>query len=443
MTTANHTKRPHLVILGGGFAGISAAKQLKNTEVDITLIDRRNHHLFQPLLYQVATAGLSAPDIAQPLRHIFAGQRNVTTLMDEVTSIDVDTRQVHMKEHTLSYDYLLLGLGAQTGYFGNDHWEEHTLGLKTLNEATDIRRQFLTAFEMAEVEPDPQERAKYLNFVVVGGGPTGVEMAGAMAELARRVLTKDFRRIDPSSATIHLIEAGDRLMPMYSEEQSAYTRRRLEAMGVTIHLGKPVSAVENGRVVAGDLVLHSDNVVWAAGVEANRVTRRMGDLPLDRGGRIQVAPDLSVPGHPEVFAAGDIVSLIDAKGVKVPGVAPAAMQMGKHAARQIRRELVGKTRQPFTYLDKGNMATIGRSSAIAEVGGMKINGFPAWFAWLGVHLIFLMGMRNRTMVFLHWVWSYLTWQKGARIITGQGYIRERRRLSNQESGASSSDASAA
>ena len=416
-------RRPHLVILGGGFAGISAAKQLRKEKIDITLIDRRNHHLFQPLLYQVATAGLSAPEIAQPLRHIFANQTNLTTLMDEVTEVDLENKRIVMKEHDLTYDYLLIGMGAQTGFFGNDHWEPYTLGLKTLNEATDIRRNFLTGFEQAEVESNPVKRENLLNFVVVGGGPTGVEMAGAMAELAQQVLNKDFRRINPSSARIHLIEAGPRLLPAFSESQSKYTLERLEKMGVTVHLNLPVSKIEQGRVFAGEQVFYSDSIVWAAGVEGNRVTRHMGKIPLDRGGRIQVESNLSVPGHPEVFAAGDIVSLTDVKGQKVPGVAPAAMQMGNHAARQIRRSLAGKDRQAFSYLDKGNMATIGRSSAIAEFAGIRINGFPAWFAWLGVHLIFLMGMRNRLMVFLNWVWSYLSWHRGARIITGQGYVR--------------------
>ncbi len=415
--------RPHVVILGGGFVGISAAKQLQHAPVDITLIDRRNHHLFQPLLYQVATAGLSAPDIAQPLRHIFANQSNVTTLMDEVTSIDLTARKVTMKEHTVSFDYLILGLGAQTGFFGNNHWEQHTLGLKTLNEATDIRRSFLTAFEMAEVESDPVLREKLLTFVVVGGGPTGVEMAGAMAELAGRVLTKDFRRIDPSSAKIHLVEAGPRLLPMFSEKQSEYTQRRLEKMGVIVHLHTPVTHIEEGKVIGSKLELQTDSIVWAAGVEANRVSRHMGEIPLDRGGRIQVEKDLRVPNFPNVFAAGDIVSLVDVKGVKVPGVAPSAMQMGRHAARQIIRDLEQKETEPFVYFDKGNMATIGRSSAVAAFAGLRFNGFSAWFAWLAVHLIFLMGMRNRVMVFLNWTWSYLSWHRGARIITGQGYIR--------------------
>ncbi len=420
------TKRPKVLILGGGFAGINAAKELADQDVDITLIDRRNHHLFQPLLYQVATAGLSAPDIAQPLRHLFSSQQNVTTLMDEVSSIDLERKVVHLQESDVEYDYLLLGLGAQTGYFGNNQWEQHTMGLKTLNEAMDIRRKFLTVFEQAEIETDPEKRQQYLNFVVVGGGPTGVEMAGAMAELARRVLVSDFRRINPSHATIHLIEAGDRLMPMYDEELSEYTRKRLEKMGVTLHIGKRVTHIEEGKVTMGDETIESDNIIWAAGIEASHVTRNMGDLPLQRDGRIKVEPDLSVPNHPEVIAMGDIASITDSGGNQVPGVAPAAMQMGKHAAKQLIRDLGGKARQPFSYFDKGSMATIGRSSAIAQFASVQFRGFFAWIAWLAIHLLFLVGMRNRISVFISWAWSYLSWQKGARIITGQGYTRDPR-----------------
>ncbi|MDX1679613.1 MAG: NAD(P)/FAD-dependent oxidoreductase [Akkermansiaceae bacterium] len=421
-------KRPHVVVLGGGFAGITAIKELAKHDFDITLVDRRNHHLFQPLLYQVATAGLSAPDIAQPLRHLFSGHDNVTTLMDEVESIDPKQKRVNMKGHDLNYDYLLLGLGAQTGFFGNDSWARHTMGLKTLNEATDIRLKFLTAFEKAEVESDPEERKRLLNFAVIGGGPTGVEMAGAMAELARRVLVEDFRRIDPSHATIHLVEAADRLMLMYDEELSEYTRKRLEDMGVSVHLNKPVTGIHEGLVEMGDESLEVEAIIWAAGVEANRVTRNMGDLPLERDGRIKVEDDLSVPGHPEVFAIGDIASIEDDKGQQVPGVAPAAMQMGKHAAKQLIAEQVGKPRKPFHYFDKGSMATIGRSSAIAQFAGLQIRGFLAWIAWLAIHLLFLMGMRNRLSVFINWMWSYISWQKGARIITGQGYVRTPRPL---------------
>lgn len=368
MSTPN--KRPRVLVLGGGFAGINAVKLLSRHEFDITLVDRRNHHLFQPLLYQVATAGLSAPDIAQPLRHLFSGHDNVTTLMDEVESIDLDQQVVHLRDGDLAYDYLLLGLGAQTGYFGNHGWAQHSMGLKTLNEAMDIRLKFLTAFENAEVEEDPEERQRLLNFVVIGGGPTGVEMAGAMAELARRVLVRDFRRVDPSQATIHLIEAGKRLMPMYDEELSTYTLKRLEKMGVTVHLGKPATELHEGMVRMGEEVIESETIVWAAGVEANAVTRAMGELPLERDGRIQVEKDLSVPGHPEVLAMGDIASIEAPGGGKVPGVAPAAMQMGKHAAQQLICDGKGKPRKPFRYFDKGSMATIGRSSAIAQFAGI-------------------------------------------------------------------------
>lgn len=415
---------PHIVILGGGFAGLSAAKALRNAPVRITLVDRQNHHLFQPLLYQVATAGLSAPDIAQPLRHILADQKNCTTLMDEVTGIDTENNRVHLKDSTLFYDYLIVGLGAKTGYFGNDQWEKHAPGLKSLDEAKALRRKLLMAFEKAETCDNPAEWEKLLTFVVVGGGPTGVEMAGAMAELSRRVLAKDFRRIDPTRAHIHLVEAGPRLLPMFAESQSEYTKQRLENMGVTIHLNAPVSQMEDGRVHMGEHTIEAGTTIWAAGVEGNPVIRTLKEAPLARGNRVDVAPDLSLPGRPNVFIAGDLASLTDAKGKKVPGVAPAAMQMGKHAAKQILRDLKGKSRKDFVYLDKGNMATIGRSSAVAEFAGMRTNGAFAWLMWLGVHLVFLLGLRNRIMVFLHWVWSYLTWQRGARIITGQDHPEE-------------------
>lgn len=420
------TNRPKVVVLGGGFAGISAIKHLAESDVDITLIDRRNHHLFQPLLYQVATAGLSAPDIAQPLRHMFSSQENVTTLMEEVSGIDLTNQKVQLHEGEVEYDYLLIGLGAQTGYFGNDEWAHHTMGLKTLNEAMDIRLKFLMAFERAEIEEDPDKRQQLLNFVVIGGGPTGVEMAGAMAELAQRVLISDFRRVNPSHANIHLVEAGDRLMPMYDRDLSDYTKKRLEKMGVTVHLGKRVTGITDGLVTMGDETLKSETIIWAAGVEANRVTRQMKHIPLERDGRIVVEPDLSIPSHPNVFAVGDIAFIKDKHGKPVPGVAPAAMQMGEHAAKQLIRELKGDARKPFDYFDKGSMATIGRSSAIAQFASMQIKGFVAWLAWLAIHLLFLVGMRNRISVFISWVWSYFSWQKGARIITGQGYTREPR-----------------
>ncbi|KXU35640.1 pyridine nucleotide-disulfide oxidoreductase [Cephaloticoccus primus] len=409
----------HVVILGGGFAGINAARQLRQPNLRITLVDRQNHHLFQPLLYQVATAGLAAPDIAQPLRHILARQRNVTTLMDEVRAVDLEKRQVALEHSTLSYDYLVVALGARTGYFGRRaEWEPYAPGLKTLDEATQLRRRMLQAFEQAENARDTSEWSRLLSFVIIGGGPTGVETAGALVELARQVLTHDFRRIDPSKAHVHLVEAGPRLLPMFSPAQSEYTRRRLEKMGVKVHLAAPVTDIGPSHVQAGDLRIEASVILWAAGVEANPVTQTLAGVPLDRGGRVQVAPDLSLPGHPEVFAVGDLVAMTDARDVRVPGVAPAASQMGRHAARQILADLRSKPRQPFTYRDKGSIATIGRSAAVAQIAKLRFNGWWAWAMWMSVHLFFLIGLRNRVIIFLHWAWAYCTWQRGARIITG-------------------------
>jgi NADH dehydrogenase len=414
----------HVVILGGGFAGLSAARQFEGQPVRVTLVDRQNHHLFQPLLYQVATAGLAAPDIAQPLRHIFSKQQNVTTLMDEVVSIDPLIKKVILKRSSLDYDYLIIALGASTSYFGNNDWAQYAQGLKTLDEATQLRRRLLLCFEEAEMNQGISDSDQNLSFIVIGGGPTGVETAGALAELARRVLADDFRRIDPSSAHIHLVEAGPRLLPMFSEKQSEYTRLRLEKMGVTVHLNSLVSELGPKHVIAGDSRIEASIILWAAGMEGNPVAHTFPEVPLDRSGRIQVESDLSLPKNSRIFVAGDLVSLIDPKGVRVPGVAPAASQMGRHAARQILAYLKGRQTKPFVYIDKGNMATIGRSSAVASIAGWHSCGWIAWTMWLSIHLLFLIGLRNRLSVFMHWVWSYVTWQRGARIITGTNVLVE-------------------
>ena len=406
-----------VIVLGGGFAGLNLCKHLTDSHFHVTLVDRQNHHLFQPLLYQVATAGLSAPEIAQPLRTILADQKNVTTLMDEVTQVELDGRRVHTRDRVLPYDYLVIALGAKTGYFGHDEWEPFTFGLKSLDDATAIRAAVLSSFERAEMSDDPDEVNRLLTMVVVCGGPTGVEVAGSLAELAQVVFQGDFRRIDPSRARVHLIEAGSKLLSMFPDDLPDYTRQRLESMGVTVHLNSPVKEVGEKFVVTGGQRIEANVIIWAAGVEASPVTRTLHGIPLDRGGRIQVQPDLSLPGYPEVFAAGDIVSLTDQRGVKVPGVSPAAMQMGKHIATIIGSD--GNDRPNFLYWDKGSMATIGRKAAVADVKGMRFRGFLAWLVWLFVHLIFLVGMRNRISVFMHWVWSYFTWQRGARIITGR------------------------
>lgn len=417
-----------VVVLGGGFAGLAFCQALRDRRFQITLIDRQNHHLFQPLLYQVATAGLSMPDIAQPLRSILSEHDNVTTLMDEVRRIDLPGRRVECAGHTVGYDFLVLALGAQTGYFGRNEWALHTVGLKSLEDAMDIRHRVLQAFERAEMSEDADEIERLMTMVVVGGGPTGVEMAGSLAELARTVLKRDFRRIDPSKAHIHLIEAGPKLLPMMPGDLPEYTAAQLGRLGVAVHLNCPVREIAPNRVEAGTLTLTPSLVVWAAGVEASGVTRTLGGaVPLDRAGRIEVEPDLSLPGHPEVFAAGDIVTLVDKNGVKVPGVAPAASQMGRHIASLVRedgrfraaaRRFATEVPRPaFAYWDKGSMATIGRSKAVAAAGPFRFTGFLAWLMWLFIHLLFLVGMRNRVSVFLQWVWAYVTWERGARIFT--------------------------
>lgn len=406
----------HVLILGGGFAGLECAKRMKDDNLRVTLVDRWNHHLFQPLLYQVASGALAMAEIAQPLRSILAEQKNVTTIMDDVVNIDLAARQVQLKERRLDYDFLVIALGAKTSFFGHHDWAQYTVGLKSLDDAMCIRRRVLLAFERAESSVDPAATEKLLTMVVVGGGPTGVEMAGSLAELSRRVLKEDFRHIDPTLAKVHLIEAGPKLLPMFPGNLPEYTRERLETMGVTVHLNCPVKEVGEGYVIAGEQRIESGIIIWGAGVEGSEVARTLAGIPLDRGGRIEVLPDLSLPGYPEVFAAGDIVSLTDKHGVKVPGVSPAAIQMGGFIAHSIQNEPVGGGRPAYGYWDKGSMATIGRSAAVVSFAGMQVKGFIAWLMWLFVHLVFLMNMRNRVSVFLHWVWSYFTWQRGARVI---------------------------
>ena len=417
VSTNNPSSLPHVLILGGGFAGLAAGKALAKYPVKITLIDKENHHLFQPLLYQVATAGLSAADIAQPLRHIFSSQSNLTTLMDEVVDFDLSASKVHLRSKSLSYDYMVIALGVTTGYFGNQAWAQFAPGLKTLDEATELRRRVLTAFERAELAKDSDETSLWLTFVVVGGGPTGVELAGAIAELAQHVMAKDFRHIDSTKAEVHLIEAGPRLLNAFPEGQSSYAHKRLTKMGVRVHLNEPVKSVSADGVTLSQSAISSGTILWAAGVEGNSVANNLGQVPRDRAGRLEVNPDLKLPNFDNVFVAGDLAKMSDFKGKQVPCLAPAATQMGRHAAKQIARDLAGRQLKPFIYFDKGNMATIGRSSAVANYRKISINGYFAWVAWLGVHLVFLMGMRNRISVFLNWAWSYLAWRQGARIIT--------------------------
>nr|WP_295376962.1 NAD(P)/FAD-dependent oxidoreductase [Pseudoxanthomonas sp.] len=411
------TPRPHVVIVGGGFAGLWAARALARAPVRITLIDRRNHHLFQPLLYQVATAGLSAPDIAAPLRHILRRQANVEVRLAEVTAVDASSRQLRLGDTSvLDYDYLLLATGATHAYFGHDEWAQHAPGLKTLDDALRLRRHLLVAFERAEAEPDPARRAAWLNFAIVGGGPTGVELAGTLAEIARHTLKNEFRNIDPGEARVRLIEAGPRVLASFPEDLSGRARRQLEKLGVEVSTGVPVTAISDAGYQLGDSFVPARTVVWAAGVAASPLARSLG-VPLDRAGRVIVQADLSVPGHPEIFVGGDLAS-VQSDGRPVPGVAPAAKQMGRHIAAAIRSRLAGKPATPFRYKDFGNLATIGRMAAVVHLGRLKLSGLLAWWFWLAAHVFFLIGFRNRLVVLLNWAWAYWSYQRGARIIFG-------------------------
>lgn len=410
---------PHLVIVGGGFAGLWATRALASERIRITLVDRRNHHLFQPLLYQVATAGLSAPDIAAPLRHILGHQRNVEVRLGEVTHIDKQAQAVDLADGTtLAYDSLLLATGATHAYFGNDQWAKDAPGLKTLDDAIALRRKLLLAFERAEAEPDPERKAEWLSFAVVGGGPTGVELAGTLAEIARHTLRNEFRHIDPASAKVRLVEAGPRVLSSFPETLSLKARRQLEKLGVEVLTGTPVSAIDSRGFQLGGTFIAARTVVWAAGVAASPLGRTL-DVPLDRAGRVQVQPDLTVPGHPEIFVAGDLAALVQADGRPVPGVAPAAKQMGKHVAATIRARLHGKPEPgAFTYADYGNLATIGRMAAIVHLGRLQLSGVLAWWFWLAAHVFFLIGFRNRMVVLLNWAVAYWSYQRSARIIFG-------------------------
>ncbi len=410
---------PHLVVVGGGFAGLWATRALARERIRITLVDRRNHHLFQPLLYQVATAGLSAPDIAAPLRHILGHQRNVEVRLGEVVTIDKQARQIRMADgSTLDYDSLLLATGATHAYFGNDQWADDAPGLKTLDDAIALRRKLLLAFERAEAEPDPAKKAAWLSFAVVGGGPTGVELAGTLAEIARHTLRNEFRHIDPASAKVRLVEAGPRVLSSFPEVLSLKARRQLEKLGVEVLTGTPVSDIDSQGFKLGEHFVPARTVVWAAGVAASPLARTL-DVPLDRAGRVQVQPDLTLPGHPELFVAGDLAALNQANGKPVPGVAPAAKQMGKYVAEVIRARLHGKAAPgPFKYADFGNLATIGRMAAIVHLGRLQLSGILAWWFWLAAHVFFLIGFRNRIVVLLNWAVAYWSYQRSARIIFG-------------------------
>jgi NADH:ubiquinone reductase (H+-translocating) len=412
--------RPHVVIVGGGFGGLYAARSLRRAPVRVTLVDRRNHHLFQPLLYQVATAALSPADIAAPIRHVLRRQENAAVLLGTVTDVEPGARQVVLANgRRVDYDYLVLAAGAVDQYFGHDSWADAAPGLKGLEDAVEIRRRFLLAFEAAEQEPDAARCRALLTFVVVGGGPTGVEMAGAFAEVARRTLTGgDFRRIDPATARVLLLEGGPRLLAAYPLALSEQARRMLEKLGVEVRLNAIVTGIAPDAVQVGDDRIATRNVVWSAGVSASPLGSRLGEAT-DRTGRVQVEPDLSVPGHPEIFVIGDLAAFPHQTGTPLPGIAPVAIQQGKAAAANIRRSVDGEERRPFRYRDRGTLATVGRGAAVGQIARRSVHGFVAWLIWLFVHLMYLVGFRNRVAVLLEWAWAYLTWQRGARLITGE------------------------
>ena len=408
---------PRVVILGGGFGGLLAARGLAKAPVELTLVDRQNHHLFQPLLYQVATAGLSSAEIASPIRRILRRQENTTVLLAEARGFDLEGRRVLITDGDLPYDFLVVATGAAHSYFGHDDWAEHAPGLKTLDDALELRRRVLLAFEAAEREADPERRRQWLTFVVIGGGPTGAEMAGAMAEIARHTLARDFRRIDPRAARVILVEAGPRILSTYPEDLSRKAALQLEGLGVQVWTGATVTGIDESGVALGGDRLAARTIVWAAGVQASPLGQALG-VPLDRAGRVKVTPELTLPGRPEVFVIGDLVAL-EQDGRPVPGVAPAAMQMGRHAAANIARAARGEALLPFRYRDKGSLATIGRRAGIAWFGGQrKLTGFVAWVAWLAIHIFFLIGFRNRVLVMFQWAYSYMTFRRGARLITG-------------------------
>jgi NADH dehydrogenase len=404
--------QPRVVILGGGFGGLYAAKTLRGAPLRVTIVDRRNHHLFQPLLYQVATAALNPSDIATPIRSVFARQKNVDVLLGEATAIDLSKKIVRLTDGEVAYDYLIVATGATHSYFNHPEWERAAPGLKTIDDALEIRRRVLLAFEAAERESDPERQRAWLNFVIVGGGPTGVELAGALSEIARQTIIRDFRRIDPSSARVILIEGKDRVLPTYPPSLSAKAASQLERLGVEVMTSAQATEVNEREVRIGEQRIPTRTVLWAAGVQASPLARSLG-VPLDRAGRVIVEKDLSIAGHPEAFVIGDLAAF-----EQVPGVAPAAIQEGTHAAKNIVQLASGKSTLPFRYKDKGSLATIGRAAGVADFGRVRLSGFIAWAAWLGVHIFFLIGFRNRLLVILQWAWAYVTYQRGARLITG-------------------------
>ena len=408
--------KPRVIIVGSGFGGLEAAKKLACKDVNVTVIDRTNYHLFQPLLYQVATAALSPADIAAPVRAVLSKCRNVEVILAEVQSVDVDAKKVKTVDLDINYDYLILATGARHSYFGHDEWEKLAPGLKSLEDAIELRRRILLAFEYAEKITDEAARRAALNFVIIGGGPTGVEMAGAIAEISRHTLAKDFRHIDPSQARVILIEGEPRLLAAYPEDLSASARKQLEDLGVEVRTGTRATKLSEAGVQVNGEFIPCRVKIWAAGNNASFVGKTLG-APVDRVGRVIVNDDLTIPGHPEVQVIGDLANFPHQTGQPLPGISPVAMQQGRHAARNVLAMTQGRKPQRFRYWDKGTMATIGRNKAVADLRFMHLSGLPAWLAWLFVHIVFLVGFRNRLVVLFQWAWAYLTFDKGARLIT--------------------------
>jgi NADH dehydrogenase len=417
---------PHIVIIGGGFAGLYTARGCKHLEADITVVDRHNYHLFQPLLYQVATAGLNPSDIAAPIRAILRHQKNVSVILGDAVAVDVARRRVQLADGAeLAYDHVVIATGATHSYFGHPEWEQFAPGLKTIDDALEIRRRVLLAFEAAERETDPELQKALLTFVVIGAGPTGVELAGALSEIARQTMVRDFRHIQPESARVILLEGRERVLPPYPPALSEKAREQLISLGVEVITSAVVTDVSATEVRIGERVIPTYTVLWGAGVQASPLAKTLG-VPLDRAGRVLVTPELTIPGHPEVFVLGDLAAVQQYDGTFVPGVAPAAIQEGQHTALNLDRAVEGQPLRPFKYNDKGSLATIGRAAAVADFGRLKFGGFMAWMAWLVIHIFFLIGFRNRFLVITQWAWAYLTYQRGARLITGDRTLSTRR-----------------
>jgi len=411
--------RPRVVIVGGGFGGLYAAQALKRAPVDVTVVDRTNHHVFQPLLYQVATASLAEGDVAYPIRVVLSGQRNTEVILAEATAVDTATRHVVLTDGRLAYDYLIVAPGARHSYFAHPEWEEYAPGLKTMEDAVAIRRRVLLAFEQAEREPDAERRRALLTFVIVGGGPTGVELAGAIAEMACKVMVKDFRHIDSRATRTILVEAGSRILPAFPASLSEKAERSLRRLCVEVRTGASVTGVSSGAVTIGEERVSAATILWAAGVQPSPLARSLG-VPLDRAGRVIVDVDLAVPGHPEIFVVGDLAACLDPDGRPLPGLAPVALQQGRHAARNILRATRGQAHAPFRYRDRGIMATIGRAAAVADIRGLRLSGLPAWLVWCFIHILWLIGFRNRFAVMFEWGWAYFTRQRSSRLIVGGG-----------------------